>query len=74
MIARGNAIGILPAWIGHEEGFIELSNEIFHPQEAWLIYHPNLKAHPVKRHVKDRLQALVSETLARHFDGRLPAD
>ncbi len=74
MIARGNAIGLLPAWIGHEEGFIELSEEVFHPQEAWLIYHPDLRAHPVKRHVKDRLQALVSETLARYFDGRLPAD
>ena len=67
MIKKSYAMGILPAWIGHEEGFVQLSDTIYHPQEAWLVYHPNLKAHPVKRHVKDRLQALVSETLARFY-------
>ncbi|WP_319412899.1 LysR family transcriptional regulator [uncultured Cohaesibacter sp.] len=69
LIADGSAIGILPAFIGHEEGFVEISKEIYHPQEAWLIYHPDLKAHPVKRRVKDRLQELFSESLGRYYDG-----
>nr|WP_321455877.1 LysR family transcriptional regulator [uncultured Cohaesibacter sp.] len=74
MIANGTAIGILPAWIGHEEGLVEISSTVYHPQEAWLIYHPDLKAHPVKRGVKDHLQELVSETLSQYYDERAAAN
>ena len=74
LIANGTAIGILPAWIGHQEGFIEISPTIYHPQEAWLIYHPDLKAQPAKRRVKDGLQELVSETLHQYYNPATDAE
>ncbi|WP_316860719.1 LysR family transcriptional regulator [uncultured Cohaesibacter sp.] len=66
MIEGNTAIGVLPTWIGFKAGFVALTDEILHPKEVWLVYHPDLKAHPVKRQVKDRLQTLITETLAKY--------
>ncbi|MEM9634691.1 MAG: LysR family transcriptional regulator [Pseudomonadota bacterium] len=55
LIKTGQAIGILPDWIGDSEDLIRVSGAPLAKNESWLSFHERLRHHPRLSRVKDRI-------------------
>ena len=67
-IHSGCALGTLPAWIGAFEGLVRVSDRPVRTGELWLTYHGDLRADPILRDVKDRLQSAFLDRLRETAD------
>ncbi|MET1415122.1 LysR family transcriptional regulator [Roseibium sp. HPY-6] len=55
LLKSGEAMGVLPDWIGEHEGLVRLSNEPLSQNTSWLSFHERLRLHPQLSELKRRL-------------------
>lgn len=78
LLTSGQAMGVLPDWIGEHEGLVRLSKEPLAQNTSWLSFHERLRIHPqlseVKRRIikvfKDRYKLTDLDLHAHLNDGR----
>ncbi|MES0808358.1 LysR family transcriptional regulator [Roseibium sp. SCPC15] len=64
LVKNGQAMGILPDWIGDNEDLIRLSKEPLAKNQSWLSFHERLRHHPGLSRVKDRIVGIYRRRYA----------
>ncbi|MES0879264.1 hypothetical protein [Roseibium sp. SCP14] len=68
LLKTGQAIGVLPDWIGDSEGLIRLSKAPLATNQSWLSFHERLRHHPRLSQIKDRIAGIYKK---RYADGQI---
>lgn len=64
ILRTGEAMGILPDWIGEHEDLRRLNQEPLALGNSWMSFHERLRLHPDLAKVKDRIAALYRQRYA----------
>ncbi|MCV0425690.1 MAG: LysR family transcriptional regulator [Roseibium sp.] len=64
LLLSGQAMGILPGWIGETQGLLRLSSVELGQSESWISFHERLRLHPALATVKDRIATLYRKRIA----------
>jgi|GEM_PF-1795399 len=68
ILHAGHAMGVLPDWIGENEGLVRLSAAPLATSSAWLNFHERLRLHPKLSEVKNRITQLYKHRYAETTD------
>ena len=64
LLQSGQAMAILPDWIGEKQELVRLSPAPLGDAESWMSFHERLRLHPALSTVKDRIAALYRQRIA----------
>ena len=74
ILKAGHAMGILPDWIGQQEGLVRLSLSPLALGESWMSFHERLRLHPKLAEIKNRIAALYRTRISATESGLVIAD